>query len=73
MRWQKWKLALPGRTQRYGYAKDPPVADPILLDLQEDIGETKNVAAEHPEVVERLLAMAKTAPTRIKPQGRGKK
>jgi len=32
-----------------------------LFDLENDIGELKNVAAEHPEVVQRLLALAEKA------------
>ena len=39
-------------------AKSP---QPELYDVDADIGETKNVAAEHPEVVERLLALAEQA------------
>ena len=34
---------------------------PQLFDLQEDIGEERDVAAHHPDVVERLLALAETA------------
>jgi arylsulfatase A len=36
--------------------KDPPPKGIQLYDLSKDIGETKNVAAEHPQVVERLQA-----------------
>ncbi len=42
----RWKLRLKGRE---------------LYDLQTDIGESKNVANEHPEVVRRLLALATKA------------
>jgi hypothetical protein len=32
-----------------------------LYDLQADVGETTNVAAEHPDIVERLTALAEQA------------
>ena len=32
-----------------------------LFDLETDMGETTDVSAEHPEVVERLLALAEEA------------
>ncbi|MBN1910857.1 MAG: sulfatase [Pirellulales bacterium] len=55
----KWKLALPDRTEFYGYARDKvPVTSPKLYDMELDIGEKHNVAAEHPEVVQQLLALA---------------
>jgi hypothetical protein len=37
-----------------------------LLGLLDDIGETKDVAAAHPEIVTRLLALAREAPRRNK-------
>jgi arylsulfatase A len=51
-----WKLhlALAGGTP--GQKKTPP--RPQLFHLIDDIGETKDVANDHPEVVERLQAMA---------------
>ncbi|MSQ96465.1 MAG: arylsulfatase [Gemmataceae bacterium] len=36
---------------------DPPKKGVQLYDLSKDIGETKNLAAEHPQVVERLQAV----------------
>jgi hypothetical protein len=49
---------------------------PLLFDLSNDLGETKNIAANHPEIVTRLLkekeTFAKTAApnaTTIKPPG----
>ena len=32
-----------------------------LFDLDQDVGETKDVAAEHPEIVERLTQLAEKA------------
>jgi arylsulfatase A-like enzyme len=65
----KWKLHLVRDEQPVGAA---PFADnrhiapadrvgfagPFLVDLENDVGETTNVAERHPEVVARLLALA---------------
>jgi hypothetical protein len=32
-------------------------AAPLLYDLEADVGETTNVAAQHPDVVKRLMAL----------------
>jgi len=58
----KWKLCLPRVLNRreqkeLGVEKMPMT----LYDLEADIGETKNVASDHPEVVKRLLALAEKA------------
>jgi len=58
----KWKLHL-GRTARPRAKKDQPKPEPRrmpgqLYDLEADIGEKNNVAAQHPDVVERLTALA---------------
>jgi len=67
-----WKLQLPhtyrtlagrpggtnGIPAKYEQVK---VETPELYDLQQDVGETKNVAAEHPEIVKRLLGFAEEA------------
>jgi arylsulfatase len=67
----RWKLSLPhayrtlagrpggteGKPAKYQLAK----AELELYDLQEDVGETTNVAAEHPDIVERLTALAEQA------------
>lgn len=65
----RWKLHLPREKEPIGaapFSRNTHIAaadrvafeNPFLIDLQSDIGETTNVAAEHPEVVERLLGLA---------------
>ena len=67
----KWKLCLPhayrtldggpggkgGIPAKYGSAK----AGTELYDLESDVSETKDVAADHPEIVDQLLAFAEKA------------
>jgi hypothetical protein len=66
----KWKLHFPhpyrsltgqpgrdGKPNGYSTAK----TDLALFDLESDVGETTNVAAKHPEVVERLKKLADQA------------
>ncbi len=65
----QWKLHLPrekeptgaapfGRNNHIAPADRVGFEKPFLVDLNEDIGETTDVSAEHPEVVDRLLALA---------------
>ncbi|TWT78773.1 Arylsulfatase [Planctomycetes bacterium CA13] len=65
----KWKLHLPRDEQPIGVAPfsrnshiapDDRVgfAEPFLVDLDNDLGETTNVSDQHPEVVQRLLSLA---------------
>ena len=68
----KWKLHLP-RPKEPRWLKPFSVNDhiaradrvgfehPFLVDLDADLGETTNVADEHPEIVQQLLAVAETA------------
>ena len=58
----KWKLLLPDRTREYAYTGDAKVTEPELYDLDNDIGETKNTAAQHPDVVQQLFVLATKAP-----------
>lgn len=51
----KWKLHFPRGSRRKGKKARPPA----LYDLEADIGEKKNVAAEHADVVARLTKLAK--------------
>lgn len=46
-----WSVPRPGKDKTDGM---PPVQ---LFDLEADIGETKNLEAEHPEIVERLVKL----------------
>ena len=46
LREQNWKL----------YLHYPRRTNPALFNLSEDIGETRNIAAEHPDIVARLTA-----------------
>jgi len=83
----QWKLQLPhtfrtlagrpggtnGIPAKYEQAK---VSEPELYDLKNDIGETTNVAAQHTQIVQRLLAFAEQAredlgDTLTKREGRG--
>lgn len=57
-----WKLFLPDRVVFYGYVKDRGTSGLELYNLDEDVGERRNVAAAHPEVVARLLAFARSYP-----------
>jgi arylsulfatase A-like enzyme len=66
-----WKLHLPRGKEPIGaapFSRNLHIApadrigfeEPFLVNLQNDISETTNVAAKHPEVVERLLKLADT-------------
>jgi arylsulfatase A-like enzyme len=51
----KWKLLLPDLEKFYGYVDDRGSGKAELYDLDADIGEATNLAAEHPEVVEEMV------------------
>lgn len=66
-----WKLHLPRDKEPLGaapFSRNPHIAPedrigfekPYLVDLATDIGETKNVADENPEVVQQLLTLARS-------------
>jgi len=71
----KWKLLLPNRVYCYRYVKDRGTGGIELYDLESDVGETMNVAKQHPEIVAELrkLAEAFRSPPTMAPGGRGKK
>jgi arylsulfatase len=71
LRQGKWKLHLPHPAGLPWLGAEVPnrhiapddnidVFEPMLFDLEADVGETTNVAGQHPEVVERLLRLAET-------------
>ena len=55
LRQGKWKLLLPDRSGFYDYVDDKGSGEVELYDLSSDMGETKNLAKEQPEIVERML------------------
>jgi arylsulfatase A-like enzyme len=57
----KWKLHLPLKPKKRNWGKPEPEAPLQLYDLDADIAEQNDVATEHPEVVERLVALAEKA------------
>lgn len=69
-----WKLFLPlaAFRQHPHFRKGEP-ATPLLFHLRDDIGSTTNVAAQHPDVVARLSALAEQARTRLGDRGRAGK
>jgi len=67
----KWKLILPrpkcppwlsdeGLAKNWRGRDVEKIAEPQLYDLEHDIGETTDVAAQHRKIVERLLGLAET-------------
>ena len=67
----KWKLHLPRDAEPIGaapFSRNPHIGpvdrvgftEPFLVDLENDLGETRNVASRHPAVVQRLLSLAST-------------
>jgi len=62
VRHHNWKLILPNRQTFYGYVKDRGSENIELYDLSKDIGEKRNLAQNHPELVQKLLALASQAP-----------
>ena len=67
----KWKLHLPREKEPVGaapFSRNTHIAPedrvqfekPYLVDLENDLGETMNVAAENPQVVERLMGLAES-------------
>ena len=56
-----WKLYLPLKSKFIGNNRKTAAAKAELYDVREDVGETREVAAEHPNVIRRLTAMAEAA------------
>ncbi|MFH1719594.1 MAG: sulfatase-like hydrolase/transferase [Planctomycetota bacterium] len=57
----RWKLHLPLKVKKSNWGAGTPDTPLRLYDLGADIGEEKDLADRHPEVVERLLALAQKA------------
>jgi len=60
----RWKLHLPGPRKWLNYYKAEDaieVSAPLLYDLEADIGEKKNIADQHPEVVAKLKKLVEKA------------
>jgi arylsulfatase A-like enzyme len=57
----KWKLHLPLEAKWRSFGGRTEKSPAMLYDLESDMGETVNVADRHPEVVQRLLALAESA------------
>ena len=57
----KWKLHLALDAKKRNWGKPEGKTPQQLYDLDADVGETKNVSVDHPEVVKRLLALAEKA------------
>jgi arylsulfatase A-like enzyme len=74
-----WKLAISPQPETMGKGTEPDATSkgPRLYDLDEEIGERTNLADQHPEIVERLGALAAamvaelggSAPTGRRPAG----
>ncbi len=57
----RWKLHLPLEAKWRNFRGDTTASEAQLYDLKTDIGETKNLARQYPEIVTRLLSLAKKA------------
>lgn len=58
----KWKAFLPDRRMFYGYVDDKGSPDIELYDVESDMGEKQNVAADNPAIVCELLSHAAALP-----------
>lgn len=62
IRKNNWKVILPNHQKIYKYVKDRGSNGVELYNLNQDIGESKNLADANPKIVKRLSALANTAP-----------
>jgi len=56
-----WKLNLPLQRKYTNLSRKTAPAKLELYDVRQDVGETQEVSARHPDVVRRLLALAEAA------------
>jgi arylsulfatase A-like enzyme len=70
IRYNNWKLMLPGTSFTYRYVKDPKRLTPELYDLENDISESINVAEKYPAVTKQLLKMAIKGPNKLDPSAK---
>ncbi len=65
-----WKLFLPGKSfTRHPHFRGKAAVEPLLFNVVTDVGSTHNVAAEHPDVVARLTALADQARKQLGDRG----
>jgi arylsulfatase len=62
VRYNDWKLLLPGCRQNYPYVKDPERTKPELYNLANDISEENNLADKYPGITQKLLKLASEGP-----------
>lgn len=65
-----WKLYLPLEDKQANLRGKTARSEARLYDLKTDIGETKNIAGEHPDTVGRLQKLAQTARADLGDEGR---
>ncbi|WP_345323003.1 sulfatase [Novipirellula rosea] len=66
----KWKLFLPvaGKPHPHFQTNQPP--EPLLFNVVDDVASEHNVAAKHPKIVERLMALAEQVREELGDKGR---
>jgi arylsulfatase A-like enzyme len=57
----RWKLHLPLAAKCRNFRGDTVASEAELYDLKTDVGETKNLIWEHPDILRRLLTLAEKA------------
>ncbi len=57
----KWKLFIPRDDRKNWHAHESTEGEGLLFDLENDPGETTDLYDQHPDVVERLMALAEEA------------
>ncbi len=56
-----WKLYLPLAEKQLNLRGDMDITEPMLYDVRHDLAEEREVSAQHPEVVARLMGLADSA------------